>query len=43
MNREFDVIVFGATRALLRRFALPKPGEGPNRKERAGLAFAVDD
>ncbi|TXH65958.1 MAG: saccharopine dehydrogenase [Lysobacteraceae bacterium] len=25
---------FGPTRALLRRFALPKPGEGPNREQR---------
>lgn len=32
---------FGPTRALLRRFALPKPGEGPNRKERENGRYEV--
>ncbi len=28
------LLAFAPTRALLRRFALPKPGEGPNKKQR---------
>jgi short subunit dehydrogenase-like uncharacterized protein len=32
---------FGPTRALLRRFALPKPGEGPDRKERENGRYEV--
>jgi short subunit dehydrogenase-like uncharacterized protein len=32
---------FGPTRALLRRFALPKPGEGPNRKQRDNGRYEI--
>jgi short subunit dehydrogenase-like uncharacterized protein len=32
---------FGPARALLRRFALPKPGEGPNRKARENGRYEV--
>ena len=31
---QMALLAFGPTRALLRRFALPKPGEGPNKEQR---------
>jgi short subunit dehydrogenase-like uncharacterized protein len=33
-NLQNLLLAFAPTRALLRRFALPKPGEGPNREQR---------
>jgi short subunit dehydrogenase-like uncharacterized protein len=33
-NLQNLLLAFAPTRALLRRFALPKPGEGPNKEQR---------
>ena len=35
------LLAFGPTRALLRRFALPKPGEGPNQQQREKGRYEV--
>jgi len=35
------LLAFAPTRALLRRFALPKPGEGPDAKERAAGGYEL--
>ena len=35
------LLAFGPTRALLRRFALPKPGEGPNQTQREKGRYEV--
>lgn len=38
---QMALLAFGPTRALLRRFALPKPGEGPNKEQRENGRYDV--
>lgn len=38
---QMALLAFGPTRALLRSFALPKPGEGPNKEQRENGSYDV--
>jgi short subunit dehydrogenase-like uncharacterized protein len=40
-NLQNLMLAFAPTRALLRRFALPKPGEGPNQDQREKGRYEV--
>ncbi len=40
-NMQRNMLNFAPTRALLRRFALPKPGEGPSQEERETGSYDV--
>jgi short subunit dehydrogenase-like uncharacterized protein len=41
MHMQMSLLGFGPTRALLRRFALPKPGQGPSKHERETGSFEI--
>ncbi len=41
MRMQMGLLAFGPTRALLRRFALPKPGQGPSKHERETGSYEV--
>ena len=41
MRTQMGLLSFGPTRALLRRFALPKPGQGPSKHERETGSYEV--
>ena len=41
MRIQNSLLGWGPTRGLLRRFALPKPGEGPNREQRESGRYEV--
>jgi short subunit dehydrogenase-like uncharacterized protein len=41
MRTQMTLLSFGPTRALLRQFALPKPGQGPSKHERETGSYEV--
>ncbi len=41
MRLQMSLLAFGPTRALLRRFALPKPGQGPSKHDRETGSYEV--
>ncbi|MEQ1617368.1 MAG: saccharopine dehydrogenase NADP-binding domain-containing protein [Terricaulis sp.] len=41
MKMQMALLAFAPTRALLRRFALPKPGQGPSKEERESGSYEV--
>jgi short subunit dehydrogenase-like uncharacterized protein len=41
MNMQMALLAFAPTRALLRRLALPKPGQGPSKEERESGSYEV--
>jgi short subunit dehydrogenase-like uncharacterized protein len=41
MKLQMALLAFAPTRALLRRFALPKPGQGPSKQERESGSYEV--